>query len=66
MTSPRTTPPDAAWLAAMLRNYIEQDDVLKEAGSVVVQMPGDPLSIIVLQRGGTHLLIQVNPAEVAL
>lgn len=54
------------WLASMIRNYVEQDDVLRENGAVVVQMPGDPLTICVFQRGGDHLMIQVNHAQVVI
>lgn len=58
--------PKADWLAAMIRNYLEQDEALREAGSVVVQLPGDPQSILVIQPGANHVLIQVNPAEVVV
>ncbi len=58
--------PDASWLAAMIRNYIDQDDALKEAGSIVVQSPGDPLTIIVMQHGGRHMMVQVNPADLVV
>jgi hypothetical protein len=59
-------PPGADWLAAMIRNYIEQDDALKEAGSIVVKSPGDPRTIFIFQRGGDHLMVQVNAAEVVI
>jgi hypothetical protein len=56
----------AEWLASMIRNYVEDDDFVSENGAVVVQTPGDPLTIIVLQKGGEHLMIQVNRAEVVI
>ena len=56
----------ADWLAAMIRNYVEDDDVLSENGAVVIQPPGDPLTVLVFQCGGDHLMIQVNVAEVVI
>ena len=50
----------------MLRNYLEQDDALRDSGSIIVQTPGDPLTILVFQKGGDHLMIQVNRAEVMI
>ena len=56
----------ANWLAAMIRNYVEDDDVLHENGAVVIQPPGDDRTILVLQRGGNHLIIQVGAAELVI
>lgn len=64
MTASTAAKPE--WVAAMLRNYLEQDDALTEAGAIIVQSPGDPLTILVFQKGGEHLMVQVNSAEVVI
>lgn len=53
----------ARWLAAVLRNHLDQDEVLGENRAIVVQPPGDPLTVVVLQPNGSHLMVQVNNAE---
>jgi hypothetical protein len=50
----------------MIRNYIEQDDAMREAGAIVVPTPGDPLAIWILQPGANHLIVQINRAEMVI
>jgi hypothetical protein len=63
-------PPDAAakpeWVAAMIRNYLQENEVLRENGAIIVQPPGDQQTVLVFQKGGDHLMIQVNAAEVVI
>ncbi len=54
------------WLASMLRNYLEQDTALVEGKAVVITMPNDPNAILVMQRGGDHLMVQVNKVDVTI
>lgn len=58
------SPVEASWLVAMVRNYVQQDDALREGGAVIVPMPDDPTALLVLQKGGDHLMIQVSEVEV--
>lgn len=64
MSEPTASGPvRSSWLAAMIRNYLDQDDAIRDAGGVIIQPPGDPLTIVVLQPGGNHLMVQVNPCD---
>lgn len=53
------------WLCALIASLLEGslDDMPQ---TLIVRPPGDPQSIYVLQPEGSHLLIQVNPAELVV
>lgn len=53
-----------SWLTAILRNRLEEIAAEEKGRPVVAQLPGGQDAILVLQRGGNHLLVTVQKVDV--